>query len=67
MADDPARVVTAPQELEVRPDADELWPAVYLQEGSELAAGQRLVLRAVDAHTGRDLGQIELQLLVDWE
>ncbi len=61
------RQVTAVQEVEVRQDADELRPAVYLQEGIELIAGQRLVLRAVDARTGRDMGRLDLEMLVNWD
>lgn len=54
-------------EVEVRPDAGELRPALYLREGLELPAGQKLRLRAVDRETGRDLGTLELTLLVDWD
>jgi hypothetical protein len=59
--------VTAEIEVEVRPDAGELKPALYLNEGLELPAGQRLRLRAIDHETGEDLGSLELTLLVDWD
>jgi hypothetical protein len=54
-------------EVEVRPDAGELRPALYLKEGLDLPAGQQLRLRAVDRETGRDLGTLDLTLLVDWD
>lgn len=62
-----ARRVTDPIEQELRPDVEELRPPVYLKEGLGLRAGQRLVLRAEDAESGRDLGSRPLTLLVDWE
>ena len=61
------REVAAIPEIEVRADAEELRPALYLREGLDLRAGQRLLLRATDAATGRDLGTVPLQLIVDWE
>jgi len=61
-----ARPVTEKQPIELRPEVDELKPAVYLQEGLGLASGQKLVLRAVDAESGRELGSVPLTLLVDW-
>lgn len=61
------RRVSDEQAVELRSDVDELKPAVYLQEGLGLTSGQKLVLRAVDAENGRDLGKVPLTLLVDWD
>lgn len=61
------RPATEKQPIELRPEVEELKPAVYLQEGLGLASGQKLLLRAVDAETGRDLGQVPLILVVDWD
>ncbi len=68
-ADDGAAVreVTEVSEIEVRADTDELRPPIYLREGLDLRVGQHLTLRATDAATGRDLGRIPLDLIVDWE
>jgi len=65
--DAPARSVTAPVEVVVAPDAGELRPPVFLPEGLDLRAGQRLSLRAIDRDSGLDLGTLGLTLLVDWE
>ncbi len=59
--------VTDRQPIELRPEVEELKPAVYLQEGLGLVSGQKLVLRAIDAENGRDLGKVPLTLLVDWD
>lgn len=58
---------TEPVEVEVRPDVEELRPAVYLKEGLGFAAGQALILRADDSETGESLAKVPLTLLVDWE
>lgn len=65
-AEGPAKV-TEPVEVLLRPDADELRPPIYLKEGLRLRAGQSLRLRAIDRDNDRDLGSIDLTLLVDWE
>ncbi|MGE5618443.1 MAG: PglZ domain-containing protein [Sphingomonadaceae bacterium] len=62
-----ARRVADEQAIELRPDVEELKPAVYLLEGLALPAGQKLTLRAVDAESGRDLGSVPLTLMVDWD
>jgi hypothetical protein len=59
--------VTEPIDILVRPDVEELRPAVYLQEGLGLAAGQELVLRVIVKETGEELSNVHLTLLVDWE
>ena len=59
--------MTDTTEIELRPDVDELKPPVYLREGLELKAGQALLLRALDAENGEDLGSVPLTLLVDWD
>lgn len=61
------RQVTEPIDILVRPDVEELRPAVYLQEGLGLAAGQELVLRVIVKETGEELSNVHLTLLVDWE
>ncbi len=61
------RQAAEPVELGVRPDADELRPAVYLKEGLGLVAGEELRLIVRDAETGEDLGGTMLRLLVDWD
>lgn len=61
------RLVTEKQSIELRPEVEELKPAVYLQEGLNLPSGQKLLLWAVDAETGRELGKVPLTLLVDWD
>jgi hypothetical protein len=53
--------------LEVRLDAEELRPALYLKEGMGLPEGQRLILRAIDESARRDLPDVNLTLVVDWE
>ena len=53
--------------VEVRPDAVELKPPLYLHEGAGLSAGTELVLRAIDRETGQELASIALELKVDWE
>lgn len=59
--------VTDPLEIEVRPDANELRPPLYLREGMGLQAGTELVLRAVEVDSGRDVASIPLRMAVDWE
>ena len=59
--------VAEPVELVVRPDAEELRPAVYLKEGLGLKSDQTLRLRVIDSETGEDLGSTSMTLLVDWE
>ncbi len=61
------RQVTEPVDVLVRPDAEELRPAVYLQEGLRLSAGQELLLRVIDKETGEELSNVHLALLVNWE
>ena len=63
----PPRNVLPPCELELRPDVSELKPAIYLPEGADLRADQKLLLRVVDRDTGRDLGSLPLTLTVDWD
>ena len=62
-----ATVVAGPEEVLLRPDAKEIIPPLYLQDGCRIAAGQRLTLRAEDKETGQDLGAVELTMLLDWE
>ena len=62
-----ARRVTEPIEIPVRADAGELRPPLYLPEGVQLSAGQKLLLRVVDQATGRDLGTVVLTLIVNWD
>ena len=62
-----ARRVTDAVEIEVRSDAEELKPPLYLMEGLGLRAGEELVLRAVEAETGEDLAAVPLSLNVDWD
>src|SRR6266498_716844 len=59
--------VTEPVEAHVRPDVEELKPAIYLKEGFSLQAGQELTLRAVETETGQDLANLRVTLGVDWE
>ncbi len=59
--------VTDPVELDVRPDAKELRPPLYLKEGAGLRAGADLLLRALDAETGRDVVTVPLRMAVDWD
>ena len=61
------RQVTEPIDILVRPDVEELRPAVYLQEDLGLAVGQELVLRVIVKETGEELSNVHLTLLVDWE
>jgi hypothetical protein len=61
------RQVTEPIDILVRPDVEELRPAVYLQEDLGLAVGQNLVLRVIVKETGEELSNVHLTLLVDWE
>jgi hypothetical protein len=61
------RLVLPPFDVELRPDVDELRPPVYLPEGVDLKADQKLRLRAVDRDTGRELGSLSLTLTVDWD
>jgi len=61
------RQVTEPIDVLVRPDVEELRPAVYLQEDLGLAVGQELVLRVIVKETGEELSNVHLTLLVDWE
>jgi len=62
-----ARRVTEPIQVPVRADAGELRPPLYLPEGVQLSAGQKLLLRVVDEATGRDLGTVVLTLVVNWD
>lgn len=59
--------VTEPVEVEVRAEASELKPPLYLREGAGLAAGSGLVLRAVDVESGRELAGARMVLAVDWD
>lgn len=61
--------VGGPIAVEVRPDAGELRPRLYLDEGipASLTTGQALRLRAVERDTGHDLATIPLTLRIDWE
>jgi hypothetical protein len=59
--------VTEPVEVEVRADAAELRPPMYLKEGSGIRAGTQLVLHAVDSENGRQLAAIPLRMSVDWD
>lgn len=59
--------VTDPVELEVRPDAEELKPPLYLKEGVGLRVGAELVLRAVEVETGREVAGVPLRMAVDWD
>ena len=63
----PTRRVTDPIEVELRPEVEELRPPVYLREGLGLRTGQGLLLRALDAENGQDLGSVPLTLLVNWD
>lgn len=62
-----AGLVTEPVEVEVRADAAELRPPMYLKEGSGIRAGTQLVLHAVDSENGRQLAAIPLRMSVDWD
>ncbi|MGH9895087.1 MAG: PglZ domain-containing protein, partial [bacterium] len=66
-ADPGGSSVTEPVEIEVRADAHELKPPLYLREGAGLPAGSELVLRAVDVETRRELGGARMVLAVDWD
>jgi hypothetical protein len=59
--------VTEPIDVPVHANASELRPPLYLKEGLHLSAGQKLLLRAVDQDTGRELATVALTLDVDWE
>lgn len=59
--------VTELLDVPVRADAQELRPPLYLTAGVRLPAGQRLVLRALDRDTGRELGAVFMTLTVEWE
>jgi hypothetical protein len=61
------RSIMGPFDVELRPDVEALRPPVYLPEGANLKAGQKLRLRAIERDTGRDLGSLGLTLGVDWE
>jgi hypothetical protein len=60
-------LVTEPVEIEVRADAEELKPPLYLKEGSGVRAGTQLVLRAMDCENGRELAAVPLLMSVDWD
>jgi hypothetical protein len=53
-------------EAEVRSDAPPQLLALYLREGTALAAGTKLRLVALDAETGETMHTADLALLVDW-
>jgi hypothetical protein len=60
-------LVTEPVEVEVRADAEELKPPLYLKEGSDIRTGTQLVLRAMDCANGRELAAVPLRMSVDWD
>ncbi len=61
------RTVAEPVDQELRPDVQELKPALYLREGSKLTAGEALTLRAQQIPSELDLGSVPLTMLVDWD
>jgi PglZ domain len=60
-------MVAEPVDIEVRADVEELKPPLYLKEGSRIAAGTALTLRAIDLENGRDLASISLRMRIDWD
>ena len=61
------RTVAGPVEFEMQAGAEQVRPALYLDEGSKLTAGQSLRLRACNTETGQDLGSEDLVLVVNWD
>ncbi len=54
-------------EQEVRADSGDQKPPLFIKEGLDLRAGQKLRLRAIDRDLGREIATLELTMLRDWE